>query len=135
MAIHGNRLTIVRNPKDELKTGTLRHPACNDQAAWLEPRRSVSGTPDAIHLSSTPDARPHRWLRGDRSRLAGGHQPGRRLVDPRHASTAATLERALLAVGRRLAIEVEKAPWDQWERGGEKTSESGRGARGAVKRK
>ena len=42
-------------------------------------------------------------------RLGINEKEARRLLDPRHASKAATLERALLAVGRRLAIEVEKA--------------------------
>ncbi|QVL49318.1 MAG: type II toxin-antitoxin system HicB family antitoxin [Thiocapsa sp.] len=42
-------------------------------------------------------------------RLGINEKEARRLVDPRHASKAAMLERALLAVGRRLAIEVEKA--------------------------
>ncbi|WP_213458716.1 type II toxin-antitoxin system HicB family antitoxin [Thiocapsa sp.] len=42
-------------------------------------------------------------------RLGISEKEARRLVDPRHASKAAMLERALLAVGRRLAIEVEKA--------------------------
>jgi antitoxin HicB len=42
-------------------------------------------------------------------RLGLNEKEARRLLDPRHASKAATLERALLAVGRRLAIEVEKA--------------------------
>jgi len=42
-------------------------------------------------------------------RLGINEKEARRLLDPRHASKAATLERALLAVGRRLAIAVEKA--------------------------
>ncbi len=42
-------------------------------------------------------------------RLGAHEKEARRLLDPRHASKAATLERALLAVGRRLAIEVERA--------------------------
>jgi len=42
-------------------------------------------------------------------RLGINEEEARRLLDPRHASKAATLERALLAMGRRLAIEVEKA--------------------------
>jgi antitoxin HicB len=42
-------------------------------------------------------------------RLGINEKEARRLLDPRHASKAATLERALLAVGRRLALEVEKA--------------------------
>jgi antitoxin HicB len=42
-------------------------------------------------------------------RLELNEKEARRLLDPRHASKAATLERALLAVGRRLAVEVERA--------------------------
>jgi antitoxin HicB len=42
-------------------------------------------------------------------RLGVNEKEARRLLDPRHPSKAATLERALLALGRRLAIEVEKA--------------------------
>jgi antitoxin HicB len=42
-------------------------------------------------------------------RLGINEKEARRLLDPRHASKAATLERALLAVGRRLALEVEQA--------------------------
>lgn len=42
-------------------------------------------------------------------RLDINEKASRRLLDPRHASKAATLELALLAVGRRLAVEVEKA--------------------------
>jgi len=44
------------------------------------------------------------------ARRMGLHEKeARRLLDPRHATKAATLERALLAVGHRLAVEVEKA--------------------------
>ena len=42
-------------------------------------------------------------------RLGLNEKEARRLLDPHHASKAATLERALLAVGRRLAVEVERA--------------------------
>lgn len=42
-------------------------------------------------------------------RLGINEKEARRLLDPRHASKAVTLERALLAVGRRLAVAVEKA--------------------------
>ncbi|MCG6941646.1 MAG: type II toxin-antitoxin system HicB family antitoxin [Thiohalocapsa sp.] len=42
-------------------------------------------------------------------RLGIHEKAARRLVDPRHASKAATLEQALLTVGRRLAIAIEKA--------------------------
>jgi antitoxin HicB len=42
-------------------------------------------------------------------RLGINEKEARRLIDPRHASKAATLERALRALGRRLAVEVEKA--------------------------
>jgi antitoxin HicB len=42
-------------------------------------------------------------------RLGINEKEARRLLDFRHASKAAPLERALLAVGRRLALEVEKA--------------------------
>jgi len=42
-------------------------------------------------------------------RLGINEKEARRLVDPRYSSTAATLERAFLAMGRRLAIEIEKA--------------------------
>lgn len=41
-------------------------------------------------------------------RLGLHEKEARRLLDPRHATKAATLERALRAVGHRLAIEVEK---------------------------
>jgi antitoxin HicB len=42
-------------------------------------------------------------------RLAVNEKEARRLLDPRHGSKAAALERALLAVGRRLAVEVQAA--------------------------
>jgi antitoxin HicB len=42
-------------------------------------------------------------------RLGINEKEARRLIDPRHASKAATLEQALRALGRRLAVEVEKA--------------------------
>jgi antitoxin HicB len=42
-------------------------------------------------------------------RLGINKKEARRLIDPRHASKAATLECALLAVGQRLTIEVENA--------------------------
>jgi antitoxin HicB len=42
-------------------------------------------------------------------RLGVHEKAARRLLDPRHGSKAAALERALLAVGRRLAVEVQAA--------------------------
>jgi len=42
-------------------------------------------------------------------RLGVNEKEARRLLDPRHGSKAAALERALLAVGRRLAVEVRAA--------------------------
>ncbi|WP_295387635.1 type II toxin-antitoxin system HicB family antitoxin [uncultured Thiodictyon sp.] len=42
-------------------------------------------------------------------RLGVHEKEARRLLDPRHGSKAAALERALLAVGRRLAVEVRAA--------------------------
>jgi antitoxin HicB len=42
-------------------------------------------------------------------RLGVDEKEARRLLDPRHGSKAAALERALLAVGRRLAVEVRAA--------------------------
>jgi len=42
-------------------------------------------------------------------RLDVHEKEARRLLDPRHGSKAAALERALIAVGRRLAIEVQAA--------------------------
>lgn len=42
-------------------------------------------------------------------RLEVDEKEARRLLDPRHGSKAAALERALLAVGRRLALEVQAA--------------------------
>ncbi len=42
-------------------------------------------------------------------RLDINEKEARRLLNPRHASKAATLERALLSVGRRLAIEIRDA--------------------------
>jgi antitoxin HicB len=42
-------------------------------------------------------------------RLGINEKEARRLLDPHHTSKAAALERALLAVGRRLAVEVESA--------------------------
>jgi len=42
-------------------------------------------------------------------RLDVHEKEARRLLDPRHGSKAAALERALLAMGRRLAIEVQAA--------------------------
>jgi antitoxin HicB len=42
-------------------------------------------------------------------RLGVHEKEARRLLDPRHRSKAAALERALIAVGRRLAVEVRAA--------------------------
>jgi antitoxin HicB len=42
-------------------------------------------------------------------RLDVHEKEARRLLDPRHGSKAASLERALLAVGRRLSVEVKAA--------------------------
>jgi len=42
-------------------------------------------------------------------RLDVHEKEARRLLDPRHGSKAAALERALLAVGRRLSVEVKAA--------------------------
>jgi len=42
-------------------------------------------------------------------RLGVHEKEARRLLDPRHGSKADSLERALLAVGRRLAVEVRAA--------------------------
>ena len=42
-------------------------------------------------------------------RLGVHEKEARRLLDPRHPSKAETLERALLAVGRRLAVDVREA--------------------------
>jgi antitoxin HicB len=44
------------------------------------------------------------------ARRLGVHEnEARRLLDPRHASKAEALERALFAVGRRLAVELREA--------------------------
>ena len=58
-------------------------------------------------MSSVPAVSPQNGP--GRRRLGINEKDARRLLDPRHASEVATLKRALLAVGRRLAIEVEKA--------------------------
>lgn len=42
-------------------------------------------------------------------RLGVRENEARRLLDPRHASKAEALERALFAVGRRLAVELREA--------------------------
>ncbi|WP_295443292.1 type II toxin-antitoxin system HicB family antitoxin [uncultured Thiodictyon sp.] len=42
-------------------------------------------------------------------RLGVHEKEARRLLDPRHGSKAAALERALAAVGRRLAVEIQAA--------------------------
>ncbi|MFB1487939.1 MULTISPECIES: hypothetical protein [unclassified Thiocapsa] len=80
-----SRDAIVRNPKEELTTGTLR--------AMLR----------QLGLSLGELAR--------RPGINAGE--ARRLVDPRHAGKGATLEPALIAVGRGLANEVATAACDQ----------------------
>lgn len=50
----GDHHTIVRNPKEELKTGTLRYA----QATWLEKRRYLTEVEhEPIYLSCNLDTR------------------------------------------------------------------------------